>query len=266
MTVAHAAATAVLTAAFGAAVGPAPARAVPANAGQGEVATPAIARAAPIGAAAAATLPASPRTIQRLALLERGHHVFERPDHRSRQLTTVRRARPITGLQTVLPVLGERTGNDGRQWLQVLLPGRPNGARGWISPRFTRYALTPWSVRVDLSARTATVVNGRRVVRSFRVVVGAASTPTPTGRFFVEETVRLAADRVGAPFALALSARSPVLAQFAGGPGQIALHGLWNVGGVLGTAVSHGCVRVDERNIRWLAATVPAGSPVTIGA
>lgn len=236
MTVAHAAATAVLTAACTAAVGAVPARAVP------DVST------------------------QRLALLERGHHAFARPDHRSRQLNTVRRVRPITGLQTVLPVLAERTGPDGRQWLEVLLPGRPNGARGWISPRFTRYALTPWSVRVDLSARTATVVNGRRVVRSFRVVVGAASTPTPTGRFFVEETVRLAADRVGAPFALALSARSPVLTQFAGGPGQIALHGLWNVGGVLGTAVSHGCVRVDERNIRWLAATVPAGSPVTIHA
>lgn len=218
-------------------------------------------------AAAVGALPATavtPAITQQVALLERGHHAFARPDHRAARLATVRRVRPITGMQTVLPVLGQRTGTDGRRWLQVMLPGRPNGARGWISPRFTRYALTAWRVRVDLSSRTLTVTRGGRAARSFRVVVGAPSTPTPTGRFFVEETVRLAADRVGAPYALALSARSPVLTQFAGGPGQIALHGLWNVGGVVGTAVSHGCVRVDERNIRWLAASVPAGSPVTI--
>jgi lipoprotein-anchoring transpeptidase ErfK/SrfK len=70
---------------------------------------------------------------------------------------------------------------------------------------------------------------------------------------------------VGAPFALALSARSNVFQQFAGGPGQIGLHGLANVGGTLGTAVSHGCVRVDGEAMRWLATRVGPGVPVTIG-
>jgi lipoprotein-anchoring transpeptidase ErfK/SrfK len=69
---------------------------------------------------------------------------------------------------------------------------------------------------------------------------------------------------VGAPYALALSARSKVLQEFEGGPGQIAMHGLANVGGTLGSAVSHGCVRLNSAAMSWLAAHVGAGTPVTI--
>jgi lipoprotein-anchoring transpeptidase ErfK/SrfK len=69
---------------------------------------------------------------------------------------------------------------------------------------------------------------------------------------------------VGAPFALALSARSEVLQEFDGGPGQIALHGLSNVGGVPGTAVSHGCIRLGDAVMRWLVVRIGPGTPVTI--
>lgn len=88
--------------------------------------------------------------------------------------------------------------------------------------------------------------------------------PRRLGEFFVEEAISLRATDVGAPFALALSARSNVLQQFAGGPGQIALHGLRNIGGVLGTAVSHGCVRLDNGTMRWLVLRIGPGVPVTV--
>ena len=94
--------------------------------------------------------------------------------------------------------------------------------------------------------------------------MGKPATPTPHGEFFVEEDVQLRAADVGAPFALALSARSAVLQEFAGGPGQIALHGLTGIGGVLGTAVSHGCVRLANGAMRWLVARIGPGVPVTI--
>jgi lipoprotein-anchoring transpeptidase ErfK/SrfK len=55
-----------------------------------------------------------------------------------------------------------------------------------------------------------------------------------------------------------------VLQEFDGGPGQIALHGLSNVGGVPGTAASHGCVRLDDAVMRWLAYRIGPGTPVTI--
>ena len=74
----------------------------------------------------------------------------------------------------------------------------------------------------------------------------------------------LAPQQSGAPFALALSARSNVLAEFDGGPGQTALHGVANIGGIPGTAVSHGCVRLATPDITWLAARIRPGVPVTI--
>jgi hypothetical protein len=55
-----------------------------------------------------------------------------------------------------------------------------------------------------------------------------------------------------------------VLQEFDGGPGQVALHGLANVGGVPGSAVSHGCVRLDNDVMRWLVARIGPGVPVTI--
>lgn len=220
------------------------------------------AAASPVSAAGASQRATHPT--QRLVIIERAHRVLSKPDGRSTRIAKVRERRPITGGRTVLPVLGTTTGKDGRVWLHVMLPGRPNGHTGWISSRFTRNARTAWRLVVDTSARRVTVYRSGRAVRRFRAVVGKRSTPTPHGRFFVEETVQLGPTRVGAPFALALSARSNVLQRFDGGPGQIALHGLGNVGGVPGTAASHGCLRLDTRSISWLAARIGPGVPVTI--
>jgi lipoprotein-anchoring transpeptidase ErfK/SrfK len=55
-----------------------------------------------------------------------------------------------------------------------------------------------------------------------------------------------------------------VLQEFAGGPGQVAVHGVWNVGGTMGTATSHGCIRLDTAAISWLGRRIGPGVPVTI--
>jgi lipoprotein-anchoring transpeptidase ErfK/SrfK len=172
--------------------------------------------------------------------------------------------RPITGEQTTLPVIGRSTDPGRRPWLEVMLPGRPNGSTGWIAQQGTRKLTTNWRLVVDLARRRVTAYHSGRVARTFGAVVGKPSTPTPSGRFFVEETLRMAAAEPGGPFALALSGRSNALQEFEGGPGQIALHGRDNLGGTLGTAESHGCVRVDTASIDWLIARIEPGTPVTI--
>jgi lipoprotein-anchoring transpeptidase ErfK/SrfK len=43
------------------------------------------------------------------------------------------------------------------------------------------------------------------------------------------------------------------------------LHGLDNVGGDLGSAESHGCVRLADGTMRWLVLRIGPGAPVTIG-
>jgi lipoprotein-anchoring transpeptidase ErfK/SrfK len=171
--------------------------------------------------------------------------------------------RPITGERTTLPLLGRAT-RGGARWLHIGLPGRPNGHSGWIIARGTHTRPMRWSIDVDLSQRRVEVRLDGRLRRRFPAVVGAPATPTPTGRFFVEETVRLGRHRAGGPFALALSARSEVLQQFDGGPGQIALHGRDNIGGVLGTASSHGCIRLADGAIAWLAGRIGPGVTVNV--
>jgi lipoprotein-anchoring transpeptidase ErfK/SrfK len=175
----------------------------------------------------------------------------------------------MTRARTVLPVLGQSIDSTGGAWLQVRLPGRTlkgsqPPATGWISAANTRASATDWHLVVNRRARSVTVYNNGRRVHSYKAIVGKRSTPTPSGEFFVEENVRLPGGRSGAPFALATSARSKVFQEFEGGPGQIALHGLTHVGGTLGTAVSHGCVRLANRSITWLAARIKPGDPVTI--
>ena len=231
----------------------------------------ALVAAAALASMSAAPVEASiriPRS-QPTVLLLAAHQARDRPAATGAIVAGVRAWRPITGRSTVLPVLARRTAADGLSWLQVRLPGRVLGQvsparEGWIRASSTVALSTSWHLLVRLSSREVIVFRDGRRVRSFSAVIGAPVTPTPTGEYFVEEPVRLAADAAGAPFAFALSARSNVLQEFEGGPGQVAIHGRRRLGGALGTAASHGCVRITDLAVSWLARRIGRGVPVTI--
>ena len=153
----------------------------------------------------------------------------------------------------------------GDTWLRVLLPRRPNGSSGWVQRDQVRIRPVSHEVVVDLSSRTASLLEDRHKVRSFRVGVGTAGTPTPIGRFYV--TVKLRPPQISAAaygaWALGLSGYSEVHQTFGTGDGQIALHGTYKPW-LLGQPVSNGCVRMDNETITLLAETLPLGTPVTI--
>jgi lipoprotein-anchoring transpeptidase ErfK/SrfK len=201
-----------------------------------------------------------PATARPLVALLHDHVARTRPAVHARRIESVAALRPLTRVRTILPVLGET--KRGR-WLRVRLPGRPNAHTGWIRRWQTRSTSTEWRLALRLSTRRVTVYRHGRALRSFRAVIGNPWTPTPHGRFFVEEAVALP-DHVGGPFALATSARSNVLQEFAGGPGQIALHGTNGLAGALGTAASHGCIRLSTSAITWLARRIGSGVPLII--
>jgi lipoprotein-anchoring transpeptidase ErfK/SrfK len=167
-------------------------------------------------------------------------------------------------VHTVLPLIGSITDDEGAPWVHVRLPGRPSGHTGWLPTAHTRRSSTQWYISVKLSGRRVSVFHHGRLQRHFKAIVGKPSTPTPRGRFFVEEALALSSQAAGGPFALATSGRSNVLQEFDGGPGQIALHGTDNLPGTLGTAASHGCVRLSTPAIVWLARRIGAGVPVTV--
>jgi lipoprotein-anchoring transpeptidase ErfK/SrfK len=213
--------------------------------------------------------PAVPRVAdeQLVAVLLDNHAARTRPD--GGYLVMVNARRPLTGTATVLPVLARAVDRTGINWLRVRLPGRTLGmtsspSTGWIMASHTQLRMTPWHLVVDLSRRRLTVYHDGQPVRVFSAIIGRSATPTPTGDYFVEEDVALVRGQPGGPVALATSARSAVLKEFDGGPGQVAIHGTQQLAGRLGTAASHGCIRLADPNAVWLAARVGAGAPVTI--
>lgn len=216
-----------------------------------------------VGVAPAAAAPTPrPWVAQPLVVLLGNHVARHGPNAAAAPIEVVAARRPLTRVRTVLPVLGRRGRDDA--WVRVRLPGRPNGHTGWIASARTRPTSTPWRIVVSISSRRVVALRSGQVVREFKAIVGKASTPTPRGSFFVEEALRLSPSASGAPFALATSARSDALREFDGGPGQIALHGTGNLSGSLGTAASHGCVRLSPHAITWLASRIGAGVPLSI--
>jgi lipoprotein-anchoring transpeptidase ErfK/SrfK len=224
-----------------------------------------------LAAAVAATLtvsasarPARVARAQRLAVVLTAHAARSAPDLHASVVQVVASTTPLTHERTVLPVLGKARGRQGATWLRVRLPGRPNGHAGWIKEQGTRQARTSWSILVDLRDRHVTVYRSAVPMKSFPVVIGRPSAPTPAGWFYVEESLRITPGYAGGPYALALSARSNVYSEFDGGPGQIAFHGVYGIGGTPGTAVSHGCVRVGSADMAWLGEHIKQGVPVRI--
>lgn len=183
--------------------------------------------------------------------------IFRHPGDR-RPWTSLRNPGPFDAPRTFLV----RARRDG--WLRALLPMEPNGSEGWIRERDVRVSEHPYRIEVDLGERRLTAYRGQSVVLREHVAVGTSATPTPDGLFFTTLLVR-PDDPSGpyGPFAYGLSAYSEVLDTFAGGDGQVAIHGT-NTPWAIGQAASHGCIRLRNEAISKLARILPLGTPVRI--
>jgi lipoprotein-anchoring transpeptidase ErfK/SrfK len=178
----------------------------------------------------------------------------------------VRTATAWSGQPQVLLVLDAAT-VDGRDWVKLLLADRPNGSAGWVPRDRVALARTRYWVTIRVRARRVTVHRNGNRVRRFRAVVGAPRTPTPRGLAAIYERNRQ--PDPGAflgPWALSLTSLSNVLKSFGGGPGRVAIHGRAGASlkDPLGSARSHGCIRVNNDDIRWMAEHISAGTPVRI--
>ena len=170
----------------------------------------------------------------------------------------------VNGYPTYFGVLGKRVGKDCRAlWYRVQLPVRPNGSVGWV--RASAIELQPVDLRieVDVSRRELTLFRAGKRRLSATVAVGASATPTPIGRYYVNQ--RLVPTDTSGPYgpgALGISAFSPVLTGWAQG-GPVAIHGTnepWSIG----HAVSNGCIRLPNDTLLRLFKIVPPGTQVII--
>ncbi len=150
-----------------------------------------------------------------------------------------------------LMVLGSRHVR-GKTWLKVRLPIRPNGSSGWIPRDRVQITRSHEYIVIDRSRRMLSLYRRGRVASRFRVVVGASGTPTPLGLFALQDRVRQPDPKgfIG-PWAIPLTAHSDALRRYDGGPGLVALHGRSGASlrDPLGSARSHGCVRMNNRRV-----------------
>lgn len=187
------------------------------------------------------------------------------PRTSARPRALVRPVAPFAGGPTVLMVT-RSTVIDGRRWVEVRLPVRPNGSTGWIPADFMRLRRTALRITIDLSLRRLMVHRAGRRIIVVPVAVGKPGTPTPRGDFAVAEMVRTRTP--GAflgPIVFPLTGYSEKLNEFAGGNGRVAIHGT-SLPALIGTRASNGCIRMRNRDVARLSRIVRAGTPVRIRA
>jgi hypothetical protein len=170
----------------------------------------------------------------------------------------------VNRFPTVFGVVEERVDRHCKPtWLHVRLPLRPNGITGWV--RADRVERVPVRARivVDLSEKTLRLFEGDTLKVRSTVAIGADATPTPLGRYYVNQRL-VPTDQSGpfGPGAIGISAFSPVLTGWAQG-GPVAIHGT-NAPWSIGHAVSNGCIRVPNDVLKRLWPIAVAGTPVII--
>ena len=165
------------------------------------------------------------------------------------------------GAPLVFLVVGADTGADP---VPVYLPVRPNGSTGYVRRADVSITHHQYKIKVEIAAHQITVTKAGQVIDQEPVGIGTADTPTPGGVFYIKELLQ-PPDPNGAygPYAYGLSGFSNVLTSFAGGDGVIGIHGT-NQPQLIGTDVSHGCIRMSNAGITKLAAILPLGTPVEI--
>ncbi len=216
-------------------------------------------------AAQAVELPAHPQPGAKSAWTARVLEpvdALERPGEGA-ALQTFGRHAPYWGGPNVLLVL-DATTVDGVGYLKVLLKQMPAGSSGWIEADHVQLARTTRRVVVDLSSRTVTIRDAGKALLRARAVIGAPSTPTPVGQFAVDAPVNQPAGSNLGRRILAIAAYSRALARYQGGIPQTAFHAYEKLGSPLGTAASHGCVRVAQHTLDRLLKLAPRGTPVLI--
>jgi lipoprotein-anchoring transpeptidase ErfK/SrfK len=177
----------------------------------------------------------------------------------------VQRLRLLTedGFPEVYVLLARQVDAQGRTWIQLRLPQRPNNVTGWVRrDRLGPFRLVHTQLVVNREALHVTLYeNGERRFRA-RVGIGAPSTPTPRGSFWIREKFHVSGDPLYGTRAMGTAAYSTTLTDWPGG-GVVGLHGTSEPGLIPGRP-SHGCIRLRNPDIERLYRLTPIGTPVRI--
>jgi L,D-transpeptidase catalytic domain len=167
------------------------------------------------------------------------------------------------GTRNLVVVRRRARAPDGGLWVEVELPSTGPPVVGWMRRAdLGGYATATLTLRVELGALRATLLRGDELLFSAPVGVGTHRHPTPRGRFYVRNRLTRYASRFYGPVAFGTSARSAVLTDWPAGA-HVGIHGTDRPDLVPGR-VSHGCIRLRNRDVLRLAELMPVGTPVEV--
>jgi lipoprotein-anchoring transpeptidase ErfK/SrfK len=165
------------------------------------------------------------------------------------------------GAPSTLPVVDSQPG-----WYKIRLAQRPNGRTAWVLARDVSITSTPYRIVIDLPSTHLTLYRNNQPMFTTPIGIGTSRDPTPTGQYFVALLARPPNPAYGA-FVMVTSAHSNTITDWQrSGDAIVAIHGPLGSDreiGARGAAVSHGCIRLHERDLLRLR-NVPVGSPVDI--
>jgi hypothetical protein len=132
----------------------------------------------------------------------------------------------------------------------------PNGTTGWVRRgTLGGYETVRTHLIIDRARLTARLQRRERTVFLARIGIGKRRWPTPAGSFIVRNRITGFDDPEYGALAFGTTARSDTLTDWPGG-GFIGIHGT-NQPAILPGRVSHGCIRMRNRDIRRLDRKMP---------
>ena len=202
------------------------------------------------------------RTLSRWAHPVMRSKVRTEPNANARGVTRLR-FDTEDGLPEVYLALRRYVDADGRHWIEVRLPMRPNGQTGWVRREaLGNFRRVRTFLRIDRRRLRAKLYRRGKPIWKARVGVGKPGTETPAGRFYVRELLRVRErGTIYGPLAFGTSAYSK-LSDWPGG-GVVGIHGT-NQPELIPGRPSHGCIRLRNHKIKRLAKLMPIGTPIRI--
>jgi len=145
-----------------------------------------------------------------------------------------------------------------------------------VAPKVTDsdlWGATPVAVTVSKREKRVRVFDRGKLVRSYRVAVGMRDYPTPDGRFAIQSVEKNPvwsvpdsewAGELAGKVIPGGDPKNPLKAYFVRIDGPVGFHGTSTISS-LGSAASHGCVRMRVGDVTDLAKRVSVGTPVLVG-
>jgi L,D-transpeptidase ErfK/SrfK len=120
------------------------------------------------------------------------------------------------------------------------------------------------AIVVNLPSRTLSLFDNGRLIKIYPVAIGSQATPTPQGNFKIfDREVNPTWYPPGKNYSVASGPGNPLGYRWLEFAVSYGIHGT-NHPGSIGSAVSNGCIRMNENDVEELFEQVPLGTSVTV--